>query len=70
MALAERLVEANKILNRPTNLQEFGFDFTLDHLQRYLHRKQRINATLEKARCVKFGHKPDVIIEDHQDRAA
>jgi len=58
MATAEKIVEANKILNRPTNLEEFGFVFPLEAVERRIRRRKLIALTIRKGGNVEFGYKP------------
>ena len=57
LAIAEKLVEANQILNRPTNLEEFGFVFPLDLVERSIRRRKLIALTIDKASQAQFGYK-------------
>jgi hypothetical protein len=70
VAIAEKLVEANQILNRPTNLQEFGFVFPLDFVERRIRRRKLIELTIKKGGHVEFGYKPTPGEEEELPAAA
>ena len=70
LAAAEKIVEANKTLNRPTNLQDFGFVFSLDQVERHIRRRKLIELTLRKGSHAEFGYKPGPGEEEEFPQAA
>ena len=56
METASQIVQANKILDRPTNLRDFGFVFTLDHVERHMALRKLTELTLSKGSQVQHGY--------------
>jgi len=70
LATAEKLVEANRILHRPTNLEDFGFVFPLDAVERRIDRRKLIELTIRKASQAERGYKPTPGEEEELPAAA